>query len=79
MVPICQRWEKGSRYYQIDVCLDLWGEWTLIQQWGRCNSRLGQSRSILCASYADALARVARIEQRRKQRHYYTVDLTRLI
>lgn len=77
-MSIHQRWEKGTRYYQIDVCLDLWGEWTLIQQWGRLNTRLGQIRRVPCPSYAAALARVARIEQRRRQHGYCVVDPTKI-
>jgi predicted DNA-binding WGR domain protein len=56
MTPLHQRWEKATRYYQVDICQDLWGQWVLIQRWGRRGTALGQTRRIPCAAYADALS-----------------------
>ena len=74
MTPIQQRWEKGTRYYQIDLCQDLWGQWVLIQRWGRRGTALGQTRRVACDSYTDGLHLLARIQQRRVQRGYCAVS-----
>jgi hypothetical protein len=29
-----ERWEKGTRYYEIHLHQDLWGDWVLTQVWG---------------------------------------------
>jgi hypothetical protein len=29
------RWERGTRYYEVYLHQDLWGEWVLTQVWGR--------------------------------------------
>lgn len=73
MTPIHQRWEKGTRYYQVDVGQDLWGQWMLVQRWGRRGTALGQTRCIPCGAYADALHRLAQIRRRRLQRGYCTI------
>lgn len=73
MIPLHRRWERGTRYYQVDVCQDLWGQWVLIQRWGRRGTALGQTRRVPCDAYADALSRLARIQRRRFQHGYCAV------
>ncbi|CDH45978.1 WGR domain-containing protein [Candidatus Contendibacter odensensis] len=68
------RWEKAPRYYQVDVCQDMWGQWVLIQRWGRHGTALGQTQRVACDSYADGLHRLAQIQRRRLQRGYCTVS-----
>ena len=67
------RWEKGSRYYEVYLHQDLWGQWVLTRCWGRRGSALGQVRSFPCASYPDALAQLEQIKKRRAQRYYQLV------
>ena len=74
MIQLHRRWVRGTRYYQVDVCQDLWGQWVLIQRWGRRGTALGQTRRVSCAAYADALSLLARIQRRRVQRGYCTVS-----
>jgi len=74
MSPIQRRWERGTRYYQVEVCQDLWGEWVVVQQWGRRGTALGQARRVPCAAYADALSLLARIQQRRIQHGYCAIS-----
>ena len=50
MFPIQRRWEKATRYYQVEVCQDLWGQWVLIQRWGRRGTALGQTRRVSCVA-----------------------------
>ena len=64
------RWEKDSRYYEILVQQDLWGQWLLTRAWGRRGSALGQIRHELCESYAAGLVKYAEAENRRAKRGY---------
>ena len=74
MTTLHQRWEKATRYYQVDICQDLWGQWVLIQRWGRRGTALGQTRRIPCGSQAEALSLLARLQRRRVQRGYCVVS-----
>lgn len=78
MIPLHRRWERGTRYYQVDLCHDLWGQWVVIQRWGRRGTALGQTRRVPCHSHAEALNLVARIEHRRLQHGYCKVDPVKL-
>jgi predicted DNA-binding WGR domain protein len=73
MIPLHRRWERGTRYYQVEVSQDLWGQWVLIQRWGRRGTRLGQTRRVPCDAYADALRLLARIQRRRVQHGYCVI------
>ena len=73
MIPLHRRWERGTRYYQVEVSQDLWGQWVLIQCWGRRGTALGQTRRVPCAAYADALRLLARIQRRRIQHGYCAI------
>lgn len=64
------RWEKDTRYYELRVQQDLWGQWLLTRVWGRRDSAMGQIRHELCAGYAAANARYAEAEIRRAKRGY---------
>jgi predicted DNA-binding WGR domain protein len=74
MTSIRRRWEKETRYYQVDLCQDLWGQWVVVKRWGRRGTALGQTRRVPCGSHADALNLLARIQRRRRQRGYRTVS-----
>ncbi len=36
------RWERGTRYYEVYLHQDLWGDWVLTQVWGRRGTELGR-------------------------------------
>jgi hypothetical protein len=36
------RWERGTRYYEVYLHQDLWGDWVLTQVWGRRGTALYQ-------------------------------------
>jgi hypothetical protein len=74
---ICQRWEKGTRYYEARLHRDLWSDWMLTVGWGRRGTRLGQVRNRPCASYAEGLALLAAVGKRRTQRGYRRVSRSR--
>jgi predicted DNA-binding WGR domain protein len=64
------RWERDSRYYELRVQQDLFGDWLLTRVWGRKGSALGQIRHELCADQAEANARYAEAAIRRGKRRY---------
>jgi hypothetical protein len=39
---ISLRWERGTRYYEVYLHQDLWGDWVLTQVWGRGGMELGR-------------------------------------
>ena len=44
------RWERDTRYYELRVQQDLFGDWLLTRAWARKGSALGQRRHVLCGS-----------------------------
>lgn len=64
------RWERDTRYYELRVQQDLFGDWLLTRIWGRKGTALGQIRHELCESYAAGIAKFAQAEVRRKQHGY---------
>ncbi|MCC8995399.1 MAG: WGR domain-containing protein [Candidatus Contendobacter sp.] len=72
----CQRWERGTRYYEARLHPDLWGDWILTVGWGRRGARLSQVRDRPCASYVEGLAMLAAVGKRRAQRGYQTLAAT---
>ena len=71
------RWEKDSRYYELWVQQDLWGQWLLTRVWGRRGTALGQIRHELCESYAEGLTKYAEAENKRAKRGYESVNASR--
>ena len=65
-----ERWEKGSRYYEVLLHQDLWGDWVLTRIWGRRGTELGREVHTHCASYRDACDRLVAAKARRKRRGY---------
>ena len=68
-----QRWQKGTRYYEVLLHQDLWGGWIVTRVWGRRGSPLGRVRHQPCGSYAEGLSQVRLAQQRRTRRGYATV------
>ena len=64
------RWEKGTRYYEVYLHQDLWGEWVLTQAWGRCGTALGRIVHHPCVSYEEGCEQLAAVQARREQRGY---------
>jgi hypothetical protein len=71
------RWEKrvGAviRFYEARLQPDLWGQWTVTLVWGRRDSPLGRVRHDPCGTYAEGLARVRDVQDRRARRGYAAV------
>jgi hypothetical protein len=68
-----QRWQKGTRYYEVLLHQDLWGAWIVTRVWGRRSSPLGRVRHQPCESHAEGLHQVQQIQQRRARRGYALV------
>ena len=64
------RWQKGTRYYEVYLHQDLWGEWILTRVWGRRGTALGRVVHIPCTSYEDGCEQLEAVRARRKQRGY---------
>jgi hypothetical protein len=64
------RWERGTRYYEVYLHQDLWGDWVLTRVWGRQGTALGRVVHNPCASYKDGCERLAVVQARRKSRGY---------
>ncbi|MBL8252370.1 MAG: WGR domain-containing protein [Candidatus Competibacter sp.] len=67
------RWEKSSRYYEVRLGQDLWGQWIITRTWGRIGTALGRQSDLLCLSYQNGLQQVEAAKQRRRQRGYALV------
>ena len=67
------RRERDSRYYELLVQQDLWGQWLLTRVWGRRGSALGQIRHDLCENQAAGLVKYAEAEVRRVKRGYHSI------
>jgi predicted DNA-binding WGR domain protein len=67
---ISLRWERGTRYYEVHLQQDLFGEWVLTQVWGRRGTELGRMVHTPCASYQDGRERLTAVQARREQRGY---------
>ncbi len=70
---IRMRWERGTRYYEIYLRPDLWGQWLLTQAWGRIGTPLGQVRHTSCESYQEGCRKVAAIYARREKKGYLPI------
>ena len=71
MAPwLASRWERDTRYYELHLRQDLFGDWVLTRVWGGKGTALGQIRHELCESYAEGVARHAEAERVRVKRGY---------
>lgn len=70
---IRRRWEKATRYYEVYLHPDLWGDWVLTRIWGRRGELLGRVVHTPCSSYQEGQQRLAAVQVRRQQRGYVRV------
>jgi hypothetical protein len=64
------RWKKGTRYYEVHLQQDLFGDWVLTQVWGRRGTQLGRIVHNPCISYEEGCERLAAVQGLREQRGY---------
>jgi predicted DNA-binding WGR domain protein len=66
------RWvnPEKHRYYQADLVLDLFGDWSLVWAWGGLGSNRGRVRMTSVPSREAGLERIREIDERRRRRGY---------
>lgn len=64
----------NGRHYQVDLYMDLLGDWVLIRAWCGIKHRGNEKMSVVM-SYQDGLSQIQRIERLRTRRGYQPVDL----
>jgi len=67
---ISLRWERGTRYYEVCLHQDLWGDWVLTQVWGRRGTELGRMVHTPCPSYEKGCEQLAAVQAQREHRGY---------
>jgi hypothetical protein len=72
---ISLRWERGTRYYEVYLHQDLWGDWVLTQVWGRRGTELGRIVHTPCTSYEKGCEQLAAVQARREQRGYTVLGM----
>lgn len=55
--PMFSRWERDTRYYELCLQQDLWGDWLLMRTWGKRGTAMGQIRCELCPDYVCGVSR----------------------
>ncbi len=64
-------WQKDTRFYIIELCQDLWGNWLLKTTWGSAAKRdFGRSISTVCPDYETGVKLYYKAEKRRLLRGY---------
>lgn len=64
------QWVKDSRFYEVELQQDLWGQWVLTRRWGQRGSPCRHHSDLPCESYEQALESFQQAIQRRRQRGY---------
>jgi len=64
------RFERGTRYYQLHLEQDLWGDWVVTRVNGRRATPLGRAVVTWPGSFESGLQSLAESAKRRRQRGY---------
>ena len=70
---ITRRWETDTRYYAVEVCQDLFGEWLVKRSWGGQRNLRGNSLTTYAEDHAHALTMLDGVAKRRRARGYHDV------
>ncbi len=65
---------EKQRYYQADLVVDLFGDWTMIWAWGGLGSARGNYRVTGVASQADGMEKIKELDAYRQKRGYLPVE-----
>ena len=64
-------WQKDTRFYIIELCQDLWGNWLLKTTWGSAAKKdFGRSISTVCLDYEAGVKLYYKAQKRRLSRGY---------
>lgn len=64
------RWERGTRYYIVQVHVDLLGTLTVTRAWGRIGTPSGNVLHYPCPDRASAAALLRKVRRERRARGY---------
>ena len=68
-------WCKDTRYYGLELCQNLFGQWVVKRSWGRQRTiGAGQSCTNICPNYHQALSLYEKQRSRRQKRGYHQQD-----
>lgn len=67
------RWHKGTRYYEAELCQDLFGDHCVRLNWGRIGTACGRSLTRPCQSASASASILSAVVQKRLQRGYQLV------
>ncbi|SUC31978.1 Uncharacterised protein [Providencia rettgeri] len=62
------RWENKYRWYEAELCFDLFGDLLLIQRWGGLGNNLMDKKQSLLLIFLSGVAMLFKIDQERKRR-----------
>lgn len=69
-----RRWHNASRYYEVHIHQDLWGNWLLTRIWGRTGTAAGNHKQEPVADREEALGRLAAVAACRRRRGYLPIE-----
>ena len=65
------RWQKDTRFYSLELCQDIFGNWIIKRTWGSAvKLDFGRSNSTICPDYQTALLAYEKQLARRQKRGY---------
>jgi hypothetical protein len=68
-------WRKGTRFYRLELCQNLWGNWVIRRTWGSAVLKdFGKSLDTECPDYERGLKTYGKLEKRREKRGYKKLD-----
>jgi hypothetical protein len=74
---IQSKWRKGTRFYRLDLCQNLWGNWVVRRTWGSAVLKdFGKSLDTECLDRDIALEIYGKLERRREKRGYKKIGLS---
>ncbi|HGJ5885070.1 hypothetical protein [Arsenophonus nasoniae] len=66
------RWENDARWYEAELCYDLFGDLLLIQRWGGLGNHLHGQKTEIFPEIFTGIAKLHAIDrQRRKRKNPY--------
>ena len=70
------RWQKDTRFYSLELCQDLFGNWIIKRTWGSAVKQdFGRSNSTICPDYQTGLLWYEKQASRRRKRGYSAIAL----
>ena len=64
-------WKKDTRFYTIELCQDLFGNWIIKKTWGSAvKLDFGRENSTICLDYQTGLLEYQKQLHRRRKRGY---------